>query len=187
MNGPSLACPATTRCAFLGPSHHMKNALALLIFLTSMTTTAQQEPKATNAGEHALDFWIGEWDLTWNDTVHGTNSIRLEMDGKVIAEHFDDPTNKYRGGSWSVYNAKTGIWNQTWVDTQGDYIALTGGPVEDRFELSTGPREVKGVMTTHRMVFSNILKDSFDWDWQQTTDEGKTWSSQWKIRYQRRK
>jgi|GEM_PF-5238584 len=33
-------------------------------------------------------------------------------------------------------------------------------------------------MTKHRMVFSNILKDSFDWVWQQTTDDGKTWSSQ---------
>ncbi len=167
----------------------MKKLLLIVLIITGMPTAHAQldPPSNTPSGEHALDFWLGAWDLTWNDTIHGTNSITLEMDGKVIAEHFNDPTNKYRGASWSVYDPKTGQWNQTWVDTQAEYIALTGGPVEDRFELRTVARDIKGVMTTHRMVFSNIRKGSFDWDWQQTTDDGKTWASQWKIQYRRKR
>ncbi|MEO8068129.1 MAG: hypothetical protein ABI599_10595 [Flavobacteriales bacterium] len=169
----------------LTTQRRIPNALCILLIPVSMSNASAQQ--VATSGEHALDFWLGEWDLTWNDTVHGTNSIVLEMDGKVIAEHFYDPANKYRGGSWSVYNTKTGVWNQTWVDNQAGYIALTGGPVEDRFVFSTAPQLLEGVMTTHRMVFFNITKDAFDWDWQKTTDDGKTWTSQWKIRYQRRK
>jgi len=83
---------------------NMQNLIAILALLLSMNTTAQQklQRNASTTAEHALDFWLGEWDLTWNDTLHGTNSITREMDGKVIAEHFDDPKNKYRGGSWTV-------------------------------------------------------------------------------------
>jgi len=36
------------------------------------------------------------------------------------------------------------------------------------------------------MIFSNIQKDSFLWDWESSSDEGKTWTTNWKINYKRR-
>lgn len=133
-----------------------------------------------------FDFWLGDWELTYNDTVHATNRITKEMDGCLIHEHFRDPTNKYTGESWSVYNPKIRKWCQTWVDNQGGYIVLTGVFSNGRMVLFTEPLTLNGTTTQNRMVFYNITPYSFDWDWDATTDEGKTWVNKWRIHYHRK-
>ncbi|MEQ1923390.1 MAG: hypothetical protein ABL952_12860, partial [Pyrinomonadaceae bacterium] len=37
-----------------------------------------------------------------------------------------------------------------------------------------------------RMIFSNIRTDSIEWNWESSTDDGKTWKTNWKINYKRR-
>jgi hypothetical protein len=37
------------------------------------------------------------------------------------------------------------------------------------------------------MIFRDIRNDSLTWDWERSTDDGKTWSRQWRILYTRRK
>src|SRR5580765_8009016 len=73
-----------------------------------------------------FDFWVGDWELSWNDTSKGTNTITLEMNDFVVYEHFKDHANKYFGWSWSVYDTLAGKWKQTWVDNQGAYLDFTG-------------------------------------------------------------
>jgi hypothetical protein len=45
----------------------------------------------------------------------------------------------------------------------------------------------KGKTIISRMVFKNITHDSFDWDYQYSLDEGKTWVDSWNIHYKRKK
>lgn len=164
----------------------MKVALLLTAALLSNNLTAQ--PAGPSSAPEALqfDFWIGEWDLTWNDTIKGENSVTKEMDGCVIFEHFNNPLNQYRGWSWSVYNVQTRQWQQTWVDNSGDYILLTGGMESDKMILATADDKTASG-TLRRMVFYNISKNSFDWTWEASDDNGKTWHVKWKIHYQRKK
>ena len=35
------------------------------------------------------------------------------------------------------------------------------------------------------MVFHHITKDAFTWDWEGTTDGGKTWKLLWQLDYRR--
>jgi len=147
-----------------------------------------QEPSMPRIPDHAhaFDFWTGSWKLTWGDTNTATNVITKEMDGHVIAEHFEQAAIKYRGASWSMYDSTNDRWQQTWVDNQGGYFALTGGWSTDRMILSTAPLKPGG-LRFQRMVFSDIEHDAFNWDWMSTTDGGATWKSQWRIHYQRSK
>jgi len=39
--------------------------------------------------EKQLDFWLGEWDVSWGEGQHGTNHIQRVLDGLVIQEDFD--------------------------------------------------------------------------------------------------
>jgi hypothetical protein len=65
-----------------------------------------------------FDFWLGEWDLTWGDGEHGTNSIYLDFDGRVIVESFDGrPSTGLQGMSISTAptspsraSTRTGSW-----------------------------------------------------------------------------
>ena len=132
-----------------------------------------------------FDFWIGTWDLTWNDTSTGTNVITRDLDGCVIHENFSDSTNKFFGQSYSVYNSAKGIWQQTWVDNQGGYLEFEGTFDNGQMTLSRSFVGPKGKSVMQRMVFSNIAEVSIDWSWESSLDEGITWKQNWLIHYKR--
>ncbi len=147
---------------------------------------AAQKPCSSPEGSQ-FDFWIGEWDLTWNDTSHGTNTILKIMDGCTVNENFYDPAMKYSGSSWSVYNPQKKIWEQTWVDNQGGYISLTGKFENNEMTLVTAPNKLpNGTEMIYRMVFYNINPEAFDWRWQSSKDNGSTWKTDWLIHYKRK-
>ena len=140
--------------------------------------------------EKSLDFWLGSWDFTMRSrtnpkadwtTSKGTNEVGRTLADKVILEEFTSPG--LVGKSWSVYSVANKRWNQTWVDQNGGYLTFTGGPEGSNFILRT--EEVKKVQS--RMVFKNIQKDSFTWDWEGTRDGGKTWTLMLQIDYTRAK
>lgn len=134
-----------------------------------------------------FDFWLGEWDLTWGEDGRGHNSVRTRWDGCVIEENFDGaPSMDFKGMSVSTYHPQTKQWQQTWVDSQGGYIHLTGGFADGRMTLVNQPLTSDGSVL-FRMVFYNIQPDSFDWDWDRSEDGGTTWETRWRIHYRRAK
>lgn len=167
-----------------------KILLSLLLFSFFYNLNAQNSPNVppcTSPEISQFDFWIGDWQLTWNDTSHGTNSIRKIMEGCTVQESFNDPSMKYSGSSWSVYNPKIKMWQQTWVDNQGGYIVLKGEFSNGMMTLSTDPRKLQnGTEIISRMVFYDIASDKFDWKWESTKDDGKSWQTDWLIHYQRK-
>jgi Protein of unknown function (DUF1579) len=180
---------------------------ALGATLGAQTQPAKPTPPAPTAAPPApppcsgpefrqLDFWIGDWNLThrarvardkdqWEEGT-ATNSVRAILGGCVIEEHFEDKAQGFQGQSASMYNPDKKIWQQTWVDNQNSYLVFTGGMENGRMILST-PAMIGDHPGVKRMVFSNIKPDSFDWDWENTIDGGKTWVTMWKIHYARRK
>lgn len=168
----------------------MKIVTLILILFTSVYASAQGTAvRPCSAPESSqFDFWLGNWNLTYNDTVHASNEITKELEGCVIYEHFKDPSGGLNGYSWSVYNVTTKQWQQTWVDDQGGYIVLKGTMQNGVMTLMTDPFvNKKGVKVQNRMIYYNIADKSFDWNWESTQDDGKNWSVNWKIHYERKK
>jgi Protein of unknown function (DUF1579) len=142
-----------------------------------------------------FDFWIGEWDLTWpadqvggepGETGTGTNRVGRLFGDCVIEENFSTSDGGFLGRSHSVFDARLGIWFQTWVDNSGGYIALSGGLDGDEMILTTQPNVYDGETRINRMVFADITPDSLRWVWQATTDDGEHWRDLWTIDYRRR-
>ncbi|MGD2027044.1 MAG: hypothetical protein PVI99_04440 [Anaerolineales bacterium] len=134
-----------------------------------------------------FDFWLGNWDLTWGEDERGSNSITTRYDGCVIEEKFNGaPSMDFRGMSVSTYNPTIEKWQQTWVDSQGSYIHLTGVFKDGKMVLVNHPPESDGSLL-FRMVFYNIKDDSLDWDWERSEDGGQSWELRWRIHYERAK
>ncbi|RYG25723.1 hypothetical protein EON82_06055 [bacterium] len=137
-----------------------------------------------------LDFWVGKWKMASHsrksyeseEFEDGTaqNTVVKGYGGKLIEENFS--TKGFKGRSWSVFNARTKQWNQTWVDDGGSYLLFRGGKQGDRFILNMTNGAPGRQM---RMVFSKIQKDSFVWDWEQSRDGGKSWRLMWELKYKR--
>ena len=154
-------------------------------------TNAPTPPPTPCASEEArrLDFWLGEWDLRW-EGGHGTNSITRRFGDCVIEENFEGtmPTGIFRGHSVSVWDARRGIWRQTWVDNRGGYLVFEGGVEEDGILRLYGEERTlpDGSRARMRMAWLDVRPDSLQWHWQRSVDGGATWETVWLIHYQRR-
>lgn len=165
---------------------------ALSQVTTAPMSSAATPPAACSGPEfRQLDFWLGEWDLRWDAWPgiaggSGTNSITRAFGGCVVQEDFvagGPSTGGLAGRSVSTFHAPTKRWRQTWVDNQGSYFALVGGPEGERFVLTAS--RAKDGTPAQRMVFEAITSSSLTWRWQKTADDGSTWTDQWIIHYTR--
>ncbi|MEM9833687.1 MAG: hypothetical protein AAF944_23860 [Bacteroidota bacterium] len=146
--------------------------------------------------ESLFDFWVGEWELTWTDaqgdSQKGYNRIVKILDNQVIQENFEViPTSEnataFKGMSLSVYNPRSKQWHQAWTDSQGGYYDFTGQFEGEKRMFVTTITNQKGKEVELRMVFRDISAESFVWDWESSTDGGKTWNLNWQIHYQRKR
>ncbi len=171
----------------------MTKILLPFLFLASMLAAQQPAPQAnpcTVSQQKQFEFWVGEWDLSWpgskpGETMHGTNTIKRIMDGCVVQENFSGGDSiPLRGTSVSTFDAASGHWKQTWVDNQAGYLDFVGDFRDSQMILQ---REafLNGKKILQRMVWKNITANDFDWSWESSSDEGKTWQVNWPIHYKR--
>ncbi|WP_135212533.1 hypothetical protein [Vitreimonas flagellata] len=174
----------------------MRTILAALAVLACVgCASAQAQPAAASPCSmpefRQMDFWVGVWDVRWEAASgmpagQGVNTITRAYGDCVIQEAFDGgpATGGLIGHSVSTYHAPLQHWRQTWVDNQGGYFALVGGPEGDDFVLVSS--RVSDNTPVQRMVFTEITPNSLTWRWQRTPDGGATWADQWVIHYTRR-
>ena len=137
----------------------------------------QDSKPAVVAEAQQFDFWLGEWDLTWGTDGKGTNTIRSILNGHIVQENFVATSGKeagFSGMSVSAYNKERGTWLQTWVDNQGGYLDFVGGFADRKMVLSRHAAR-NGQEFLQRMVWQDIARDSLNWSWERSTDDGKTW------------
>ena len=140
-----------------------------------------------------MDFWVGNWNgrSMVPDTSQESgwkigqvqNTVNKILDGCVVEENFEGAA--FSGKSYSTYSKQQKIWNQTWVDNSGGYLPFYGIFEEDK-KIFQRDAVRNGNKFSSRMVFYNITEDSFIWDWERSTDEGKTWVLSWRIEYTRK-
>jgi len=161
------------------------------LFCQQSTTPAPPNP-CVAAQQKQLDFWVGEWELTWPGqngapAGHGTNSIRRILDGCVVQENFSGQgTPIFRGLSVSTFDLKAGRWKQTWVDNEGAYLDFTGEFRDGQMILQREATAPDGAKVLQRMVWKNIGANELDWSWEASHDGGKSWQVQWPIHYKRK-
>jgi hypothetical protein len=112
----------------------MKPILFIVLFYgTAFSASAQSAPAScSSAAFRQLDFWVGNWALSYDQGPNkpkgkAQNTItRQDFGNCVITEHFTMPA--FNGTSLSTFHKPIGKWRQTWVDDQGGYYDLIGGP-----------------------------------------------------------
>ncbi len=167
---------------------------ALFIFACSLTIavtysqTTDEPCKSLEASQ--FDFWVGSWQGGWVDTEgkeqFAENIITKGINGCVIEENFTFEDKSFFGKSLSMYNVNKKLWEQTWVDNNGSYMNFTGGINGSNMVMQRNVITKTGKEIIQRMVFTDITKDSFTWNWESSSDNGATWKLVWKILYTRK-
>ncbi len=123
-----------------------------------------------------FDFWIGEWEVTANGSVAGTNDIRRVLDGCALHESWKG-AGGMSGNSLNAYDATAGEWHQTWVDDRGSVLRLSGAFKDGKMVLS-GRRPVPGspgVTAAHRITWQETAPRQVRQLWEVSRDGGSTW------------
>jgi hypothetical protein len=160
----------------------------VVLVLVGVAVAAQPAPSAPTCDVpevRQFDFWLGTWSLQWADG-EGTNRVRRILGGCVIEEVFEGrmPNGWYRGRSVTVYDARAGVWRQTWVDDRGSYLDFEGSVQDGQMVLSRSAMK-DGAPVLQRMVWRDVEADRLTWTWERSTDDGASWETLWTIRYQR--
>lgn len=167
--------------------------LITFLFICQQIIYSQNKIEEPISPKDYLNFWLGKWELTWKNpdgsTGKGTNHVTKILDDNVIQENFKaltGPRAGFAGISVSVYSPNKKLWHQTWVDNKGGYLDFVGKMTKDqriffRYYIDNQNKEI-----IQRMVFYNIKDKSFDWNWEVSGNEGKSWETKWTIHYKRK-
>ena len=150
---------------------------------------APAAPPCIGPEYRTLDFWVGDWiaeDQQGNPI--GTNRITRDEYGQcVITEHFRMTDGSMVGHSVSIYRPALKHWRQNWVDSQGGYFDLAGGPVtgaDHSFHFEN--KRVSEAQPFQRMIWQDVKPDSFTWRWQMRKKADEPWTDSWVIKYRRK-
>ncbi len=134
-----------------------------------------------------FDFWIGEWDV-YNPAGQQVGSSRITPinDGCAIREEWTSATGT-TGSSFNFYDPRTKKWNQFWVgsgaplslDDEGNAAVITGGLRNGSMILSSNGR----VSPMNRITWTPLDGGAVRQLWEQSKDDGKTWSTAFDGKY----
>jgi hypothetical protein len=133
-----------------------------------------------------LDFWVGEWELTYKNAkgepAKSRNLITKTLDGCVVLEEFTGaPGTKLDGRSSSTYDRATRRWRQAWVDNTASYLDFEGATVDGNMAFVRSV--TKDGKTTHqRMVWREVMGDRLRWLWKWWS-VGAFWTTLWDFAY----
>ncbi len=87
---------------------------------------AQVKSRQCAAPEYRqFDFWAGDWEVRdKKGELEGTNLITLDHDGCVLTEHWSSPGQT--GASLTMYDFRTRLWTQSWYDSFGNLLVISG-------------------------------------------------------------
>lgn len=153
-----------------------------LLATTALALPAQRPappPPACDAPAfHALDFWVGEWEVSnAAGNVIAKSSIGRSHAGCSITEHWM-PFQGPDGESISWYTAGDSTWHQQWVGGGGWIARLAGWAHHDTVTIVETESSLPATAGKNRISYT-LLPDGRVKQWQDnSTDGGKTWTGQ---------
>lgn len=139
----------------------------------------------TDADHRALDFWIGDWDVSPTGATAVIARSRIEkIVGCAISETYDQTIGPggrpmaYHGRSISSFVPALNGWRQFYVDSSGRAATLTGRAADGAILLE----EQNGAATT-RMTLKPNADGSVRQSGAVSRDGGKSWSPTFDFTY----
>jgi hypothetical protein len=135
----------------------------------------------------AFDFWVGDWVVhDISGALAGTNSITKEERGCVLLEHWENAAGG-TGQSINYVDKITGEWVQVWNAEGGSQINIRGG-LTDEGMLLVGTMHTVGTDTTipFRGLWTLLPDGRVRQFFEQSADDGKTWTTSFEGFYTRK-
>lgn len=150
--------------------------IVLCLFTTGLASAQTPTSPCTSQPEfRQFDFWVGEWEVTVQGKLAGTNSVQLILDKCVVFENWTGARG-VSGKSFNIYNSAKKQWQQFWVDAGGNVLELAGQFKDGVMHLQGETPSPNG-KTLQRITFTPLPEGRVRQLWKTSNDDGKTWSA----------
>lgn len=176
-------------------SHDLAVATLSEVRQSEVTPPVVRPPDAA----HDFDFLFGRWEIQnqrlrerlnrsdeW-DHFDAVADCRPVLGGAGNVENFQtDWGTGFRGMAVRLFDAQAQRWSIYWT---GSGTGTFDAPVIGRFKHAVGdffgPEQHRGTTVLSRYRWSHIEARSATWDQAWSTDEGRSWETNWIMRFTR--
>ncbi|MGH8240311.1 MAG: YybH family protein [Steroidobacteraceae bacterium] len=141
------------------------------VVLALWAVGSQAEECRQSPRMHALDFWIGRWDVLQGGQLVGTNTIESTLNGCAVLEHWRDVEGG-EGTSLFYYNQSEDLWKQVWITDHALQIGGTKEKIEQKEHTASGRVRFQGIdRTTLTRQDAGKVRQLIE----SPAEDGKTW------------
>lgn len=142
----------------------------------SKKPAALRKPDCNSAKHQKLRMLLGEWTVTEAGDVVGHNKLTPVYGNCAVREDWKS-TGSPEGTSLTFYDSQLDIYRQTWIDSNGIVLELSGGFDGDSLVLEGKRPSVRDAKVTvnNRIRWTPNNDGGFQQVWTVSTDGGKTW------------
>jgi hypothetical protein len=165
--------------------------LATIICVSYPCVGLSQTPPtpAVHDGQHDFDFNIGVWHThikrildpfagsSESVELNGTVTVRKVWDGKAELEEIetDGPKGHWEGLTLFLYNPGAHQWSQSFANSKVGTLSSNVGEFKDGRVVLSGQDTVNDRTILVRAVWSDITRDSHQYEESYSNDAGTTW------------
>jgi hypothetical protein len=153
----------------------------------SMIHAAERRPCDTDAPSRALDFWLGNWWVTYpGASKKSTSKVSLTLGKCLFVETWSDG-NGHNGENFFAYGQDDQTWHGLFADNRGRLHVFVEGKVAGGGAEFLGPsRAQSGESVLNRMRVTPVGTDKLQQTWEKSVDSGKSWTQEFSLDYSRR-
>jgi hypothetical protein len=141
---------------------------------------------STNSESRQLDFWIGDWTVTYpGASVPSASKVFLELDQCLLVESWDGGKG-HTGKNMFAYSSDDKSWHSMFADNEGRVHIFEGKVAPGSAEFlgpSTGPT---GQAVLNRIRVVRVSPNKVEQTWEKSSDQGATWTMEFRGEYSRK-
>jgi hypothetical protein len=138
---------------------------------------------AENPAARQLDFWLGDWSV---DSGRGRSKVHLALDKCELLESWASTTSDHSGENTLAFDPDNNAWYGLFVDNRGRVHSFRGSVSSGAAELQGPGRDENGALVLKRVRVVRINDATVDQIWEKSTDQGESWTLEFKMEYIRK-
>jgi hypothetical protein len=143
-------------------------------------------PCATDPQSRQLDFWLGTWTVTApGGSSSASSKVSLALDQCLLVENWDGGRG-HSGENMFAYSPEGKIWYGMFADNTGRVHVFSDGKVGSGIAEFIGTNHgPKGETVLNKVRVVRIDANRVEQSWQKSTDNGVTWTTEFRGEYTR--
>lgn len=154
----------------------MKTLLILLSLLVHVSLISQSNVCACCTEDYKkFDFWSGDWQVSSNGQIAGSNHIYYTQDSCILLENWVG-AGGITGTSMNYFDKNDKTWNQLWIDNSGNALKLKGQHNGESMILVSEPAISNNQVVINKITWTPQSDGSVRQLWESTNNAGIKWN-----------